>query len=161
MFSREFITAPWSYEKFIDLLKHLPIPLIVIGTAGTAHIIRILRASLLDEIKKQYVVTARTKGLKENNILIKYPVRLAINPIISSIGSVFPAIVSGEALTAIVLSLPTLGPILLQALKAQDMYLASSIVLLLGAMTIIGVFVSDMLLILNDPRIRFESKSKE
>ena len=138
LFSREYILEPWSFGKVIDLLKHLPIPLIVIGTAGTAAIIRILRSSLLDELAKQYVITARAKGLHEGIILFKYPVRLALNPIISSIGGLLPTIVSGATLTSIVLSLPTIGPLLLRALQAQDMYLAGSMVMLLSALAMIG-----------------------
>ena len=160
LFSREYILEPWSIGKVIDLLKHLPIPLIVIGTAGTAGIIRILRGSLLDELARQYVITARAKGLREGVILFKYPVRLALNPIISSIGGLLPAIVSGATLTSIVLSLPTIGPLLLRALKAQDMYLAGSMVMLLSALAMVGTLISDLLLVTIDPRIRFESGAR-
>jgi peptide/nickel transport system permease protein len=160
LFSREYVLEPWSIGKVIDLLKHLPIPLLVIGTAGTAAIIRILRGSLLDELAKQYVITARAKGLHEGIILFKYPVRLALNPIISSIGGLLPTIVSGATLTAIVLSLPTIGPLLLRALQAQDMYLAGSMVMLLSALAMIGTLVSDLLLVTIDPRIRFESEAR-
>ena len=160
LFSREYILEPWSIGKVIDLLKHLPIPLIVIGTAGTAAIIRILRSSLLDELTKQYVITARAKGLHEGIILFKYPVRLALNPIISSIGGLLPTIVSGATLTSIVLSLPTIGPLLLRALQAQDMYLAGSMVMLLSALAMIGTLVSDLLLVTIDPRIRFENEAR-
>ena len=155
LFSREYMSAGWSFGKVIDLLKHLPIPLIVIGTAGTAEIIRILRASLLDELSKQYVITARSKGMQEGAILFKYPVRVALNPIISTVGYLLPAIISGETLTAIVLSLPTIGPLLLVALRAQDMYLAGAIVMLLGALILVGNLISDLLLATVDPRIRF------
>ena len=155
LFSREYMSAAWSFAKVIDLLKHLPIPLIVIGTAGTAEIIRILRASLLDELSKQYVITARSKGMQEGAILFKYPVRVALNPIISTVGYLLPAIISGETLTAIVLSLPTIGPLLLVALRAQDMYLAGAIVMLLGALILVGNLISDLLLATVDPRIRF------
>ena len=160
LFSREYILEPWSIGKVIDLLKHLPIPLIVIGTAGTAGIIRILRGSLLDELARQYVITARAKGLREGIILFKYPVRLALNPIISSIGGLLPAIVSGATLTSIVLSLPTIGPLLLRALTAQDMYLAGSMVMLLSALAMVGTLISDLLLVTIDPRIRFESGAR-
>ena len=160
LFSREYILEPWSIGKVIDLLKHLPIPLIVIGTAGTAGIIRILRGSLLDELARQYVITARAKGLREGIILFKYPVRLALNPIISSIGGLLPAIVSGATLTSIVLSLPTIGPLLLRALTAQDMYLAASMVMLLSALAMVGTLISDLLLVTIDPRIRFESGAR-
>ena len=155
LFSREYLAAAWSFGKVVDLLKHLPIPLIVIGTAGTAEIIRILRASLLDELSKQYVITARSKGMQERAILFKYPVRVALNPIISTVGYLLPAIISGETLTAIVLSLPTIGPLLLAALRAQDMYLAGAIVMLLGALILLGNLISDLLLATIDPRIRF------
>ena len=160
LFSREYVLEPWSIGKVIDLLKHLPIPLVVIGTAGTAAIIRILRSSLLDELAKQYVITARAKGLHEGIILFKYPVRLALNPIISSIGGLLPTIVSGATLTSIVLSLPTIGPLLLRALQAQDMYLAGSMVMLLSALAMIGTLVSDLLLVSIDPRIRFENEAR-
>ncbi len=155
LFSREYMAADWSLGKVVDLLKHLPIPFIVIGTAGTAEVIRILRGSLLDELSKQYVITARSKGMQERAILFKYPVRVALNPIISSIGGLLPAIISGETLTAIVLSLPTIGPLLLEALRGQDMYLAGGIVMLLGALILVGTLISDVLLAVIDPRIRF------
>lgn len=158
LFSREFVVAPWSFARFVDLLKHLPIPLIVIGTAGTASIIRVLRGSLLDELRKQYVVTARAKGLEERKLLYKYPFRVAINPIISQIGYILPMLVAGEALVSIVLSLPTVGPLLLQALQQQDMYLAGSLLMVLGALAMLGILISDILLVIVDPRIRFEAK---
>ena len=156
LFSREYISAEWSFGKVIDLIKHLPVPLIVIGTAGTAEIIRILRGTLLDELGKQYVITARTKGVSEGRLLIKYPVRIALNPIISTVGYLLPAIISGAALTAIVLNLPTIGPLLLRALLSQDMFLAGGIIMLLSALGLIGTLISDLLLVALDPRIRFE-----
>ena len=159
LFSREYLAAPWSFGRVLDLMKHLPIPLLVIGTSGTAGLIRVLRSTLSDELGKQYVITARAKGVSEGHILFKYPVRIAINPIISGIGYLLPAIVSGEALVGIVLSLPTIGPLLLAGLQQQDMYLASSVVLLLGILTMIGTLVSDLLLVVVDPRIRFEQKN--
>ena len=159
LFSREYLVEPWSFGRVVDLLKHLPIPLIVIGTAGTAEVIRILRGSLLDELNKQYVVTARTKGVGERKLLVKYPVRMALNPIVSTVGGLLPAIISGATLTSIVLSLPTIGPLLLQALRAQDMYLAGSIIMLLSALAMLGTLISDLLLVLIDPRIRFEAQS--
>ena len=159
LFSREYLAAPWSLGRVLDLMKHLPVPLLVIGTAGTAGLIRVLRSSLLDELGKQYVITARAKGVGERHILFKYPVRIAINPIISGIGYLLPAIVSGEALVAIVLSLPTIGPMLLAGLQQQDMFLASSVVLLLGILTMLGTLVSDLMLVVVDPRIRFEQKN--
>ena len=159
LFSREYLAAPWSLGRVIDLMKHLPVPLIVIGTAGTAGLIRVLRSSLADELGKLYVITARAKGASEGHILFKYPVRIAINPIISDIAYLLPAIVSGEALVAIVLSLPTIGPLLLSGLQQQDMFLASSVVLLLGMLTMLGTLVSDLMLVVVDPRIRFEQKN--
>ena len=159
LFSREYLAAPWSFGRVLDLMKHLPVPLLVIGTAGTAGLIRVLRSSLADELGKQYVITARAKGVGERRILFKYPVRIAINPIISAIGYLLPAIVSGEALVAIVMSLPTIGPLLLSGLQQQDMFLASSVVLILGMLTMIGTLVSDLMLVIVDPRIRFEQKN--
>jgi peptide/nickel transport system permease protein len=158
LFSPEYLIAPWSWGKVLNLLQHLPIPIIVVGTAGTARLIRVMRASLLDELKKQYVVTARVKGLSERKLHIKYPVRMALNPIVSTLGYVLPDIISGATLTAVVLNLPTIGPLLLEALKAQDLFLAGSIVMLLGALGIIGTIISDMLLVVVDPRIRFEKQ---
>jgi peptide/nickel transport system permease protein len=154
LFSAEYENAPWSLAKAWDLLKHLVIPAIVLGTAGTAQLIRIMRANLLDELKKPYVVTARAKGLSERRLVAKYPVRVALNPFASSIGFLFPQVVSGAIVVSIVLSLPTVGPLLLRALQAQDMYLAGAIVLLLGVMTVIGTLVSDLVLMWLDPRIR-------
>ena len=156
LFSVEYQTQSWSLGKVIDMLKHLPIPIIVIGTAGTAGLIRVMRACLLDELKKQYVITARAKGVAERSLMFKYPVRLAINPIISTIGWTLPAIVSGETITAIVLGLPTIGPLLFRALLAQDMYLAGSTVMFLTFLTVIGTLISDILLVLVDPRIRYQ-----
>ena len=158
LFSPEFQLAPWSFAKVVDLLKHLPVPLIVIGTAGTAGTIRVMRSSLLDELKKQYVITARSKGLREQRLLFKYPIRLAINPIVSDLGFVLPSIISGATLTSIVISLPTVGPLLLRALLSEDMYLAGSMVMLLGAFGIIGMLISDLLLVAVDPRIRFDKQ---
>ena len=160
LFSREYIMADWSIAKFVDLLKHLPVPLIVISTAGTAAIIRVLRGSLLDELAKQYVVTARAKGVREQRILFKYPVRIAINPIISSIGGLLPFIVSGEVLVSIVLGLPTIGPLLILALTDQDMFLAGSMVMMLGGLAMIGTLISDLLLVTIDPRIRFGAAAR-
>ena len=154
LFSRKYADAPWSLAKAWDLLKHLPVPIIVIGTAGTAGLIRTLRATLLDELGRQYVITARAKGLQERRLTFKYPVRIALNPIISGLGGVFAAIVSGEAITSIVLSLPTTGSLLLVALTSQDTYLAGSIVMVLSALTIVGFLVSDLTLAAMDPRIR-------
>jgi len=156
LFSKEYLLAPWSLAKFVDMASHLWAPIIVIGTAGTAWLIRVMRGCLLDELLRQYVITARAKGMPERKLLFKYPVRVAINPIISTIGWTLPAIISGQTITAIVLCLPTIGPLLFGALKAQDMYLAGSSVLIVGFLTIVGTFVSDILLVLVDPRIRYE-----
>jgi len=158
LFSLEYQIAPWSLGKVIDMLKHLPIPIIVIGTAGTAGLIRVMRGCLLDELRKQYVITARAKGVSERALLFKYPVRVAVNPIISTIGWTLPGIVSGETIVAIVLSLPTTGPLLFGALIAQDMYLAGSTVMFLTFLTVIGTLISDILLVWIDPRIRYEKK---
>ena len=154
LFSPEYMRAAWSFGRVIDMLKHLPIPVIVIGTAGTAGIIRIMRACLLDELKKQYVITARAKGVGKRMLLLKYPVRVALNPIISTIGWMLPGIVSGATITAIVLDLPTIGALLYGALLSQDMYLAGSCIIILTFLTVVGTFISDILLVLIDPRIQ-------
>ena len=156
IFSPQYIMAPWSWDKFVDMLKHLPVPVIVEGTAGTAGLIRVMRGSLLDELQKQYVITARAKGVEERALLFKYPVKMAINPIISTIGWMLPAIISGGAIVEVVLSIPTIGPLLLEALLRQDMYLAGSCIMILSVLTVIGTFISDMLLVWIDPRIRLK-----
>ncbi|MEM7029828.1 MAG: ABC transporter permease [Chloroflexota bacterium] len=156
LFSVEYTDAPWSWAKFIDLLQHLWLPIIVIASAGTASLIRILRATLLDEKNKQYVTTARAKGLPERRLILKYPVRVAINPLISTIGWTLPAIVSGEIIVAQTLGLQTLGPVLLAAALAEDMFLVGSIVMVLSTLTVIGTLLSDILLVWVDPRIRFD-----
>jgi len=159
LFSSQYLGTTWSLGKFIDMLKHLPIPIIVIGTAGTAGLIRVMRGCLLDELKKQYVITARAKGVAERTLLFKYPVRVAINPIISTIGWMLPTLVSGETVTAIVLNLPTVGPLLYGALLQQDMFMAGSIVMLQSFLVVVGTFISDILLSWIDPRIRYERES--
>jgi peptide/nickel transport system permease protein len=156
LFSVEYQDAPWSMAKLWDMLKHLPIPALILGLAGTAQQIRIMRANLLDELRKPYVVTARAKGLSEAKVIVKYPVRVALNPFASTIGYLFPYIVSGSIIVSLVLSLPTVGPLLLKALIAQDMFLAGTIVLMLGVMTVIGTLISDIILVWIDPRIRLE-----
>jgi peptide/nickel transport system permease protein len=156
LFSEQYIDAPWSFARLVDLGGHLWIPMVIVGTAGTAGLIRILRANLLDELFKPYVVTARSKGVSERRLLLKYPVRIALNPFISTIGWSLPALFSGETIVGVVLSLPTIGPLLLNALKAQDMYLAGSIILILSVLTVIGTLISDILLAWNDPRIRYQ-----
>jgi peptide/nickel transport system permease protein len=156
LFSQEYATAPWSLAKLLDLLRHLWIPVIIIGTAGTAGLIRITRANLLDELNRPYVDTARAKGMSEGRLLWKYPVRYALNPFISTIGFVIPFLVAGEVVVSIVLNLPTSGPVLFNALVKQDMYVAAGFILMLSTLTVLGVFISDVLLVLLDPRIRLE-----
>src|SRR4029450_6378706 len=156
LFSPELQDAPWSSAKVWDLAKHLPIPALILGLAGTAQQIRIMRANLLDELRKPYVVTARSKGLPERTVVLKYPVRVALNPFASTSGYTLPYIVSGSIIVSLVLGLPTVGPLLLKALIAQDMFLAGTIVLLLGVMTVAGTLISDILLVWIDPRIRIE-----
>lgn len=155
LFSPEFINAPWSIAKVMDMLKHLWFPVIIIGMSGTAGLIRTMRGNLLDELRKQYVITARAKGVPERILIFKYPVRLAINPLISTIGWMLPSIVSGETLVSIVLNVQTVGPILLGAVMSQDMYLAGSITMILSFLTMIGTLISDILLAWVDPRIRY------
>ncbi|MEH6578371.1 MAG: ABC transporter permease [Amphritea sp.] len=156
----EFIDQPWSWDKLVSVLEHLWIPVIVIGTSGTAGMIRRLRANLLDELRKPYVVTGRAKGLGEVRLLIKYPLRLSLNFFIADIGSLLPSVISGAEVVAIVLSLPTTGPILLSALQSQDMYLAGSFLMFLAILTVVGVLVSDIALAILDPRIRFQGGVK-
>jgi peptide/nickel transport system permease protein len=156
LFSPELQDAPWSWARVWDLLKHLPIPALILGLAGTAQQIRIMRANLLDELRRPYVVTARSKGLSETRVIVKYPVRMALNPFASTIGYTLPYIVSGSIIVSLVLGLPTVGPLLLKALISQDMFLAGTIVLLLGVMTVIGTLISDIVLVWIDPRIRLE-----
>ncbi len=160
LFSPEYQNAAWSVGKFTDLLSHLWIPVIVIGTAGTAGLIRVMRGNLLDELHKQYVMTARAKGVPRLKLLLKYPVRVALNPLISTVGWVLPGIVSGAVITAVVLGLPTTGPLLLRALMNQDMYLAGSMVMMLSTLTVIGTLISDLLLLWLDPRIRYEGRER-
>jgi len=156
LFSPEFQNAAWSLARFADLLAHVWIPVIVIGTAGTAGLIRVMRGNLLDELRKQYVMTARAKGVPRLKLILKYPVRVALNPLISTVGWVLPAIVSGATITAVVLGLPTTGPLLLKALMNQDMYLAGSMIMMLSFLTVVGTLISDLLLLWLDPRIRYE-----
>lgn len=150
----EYLGQPWSWEKLLSVLQHLWIPVIVIGTSGTAGMIRRLRANLLDELQKQYVVTARAKGMPQFRLLIKYPMRMALNPFIADIGSLLPSVISGSAIVAVVLSLQTSGPMLLDALSSQDQYLAGSFLMFLALLAVIGTFISDLLLAALDPRIR-------
>ena len=150
----QFIGQPWSWAKFLSVLEHLWVPVVVIGTSGTAGMIRRLRANLLDELQRQYVVTGRAKGLKPRKLLIKYPLRMSLNPFIADIGNLLPQVISGAVIVSVVLSLPTTGPMLLRALQSQDMYLAGSFLMFLSLLTVIGVFISDVLLAILDPRIR-------
>ena len=156
LYSKEFANAPWNWARMVDLLQHVWIPMVVIGVGGTAGLIRTLRANLLDELNKPYVDTARAKGLSEARLLWKYPVRHALNPFVSTLGWMLPGLISGEVIVAIVLNLPTSGPVLYNALGQQDMYVAAGFLLLLSALTVIGTFVSDVLLALLDPRIRLQ-----
>jgi peptide/nickel transport system permease protein len=156
LFSQEYELAPWSWGKVWDLMKHLPLPGLILALAGTAQLVRIMRANLLDELRKPYVVTARAKGLPEKRVILKYPVRAALNPFASTIAYLFPYLVSGSVIVSIVLSLPTVGPLLVKSLIAQDMFLAGTIILLLGALTVVGTFISDLLLMWIDPRIRHQ-----
>jgi peptide/nickel transport system permease protein len=155
LFSLDFKEAPWSFPKFLDLLSNVWLPILIIGLSGTAGLIRTLRATLLDELSKPYVVTARSKGLTERRLLLKYPVRIAMNPVFSTIGWLLPGLINGGVIVGIVLNLQMIGPVLMQATLNQDMYLAGSIVLILGVLTVVGTLVSDVLLAWLDPRIRY------
>ena len=156
LFSAEYSITPWSWGKVKDLLGHLPLPALILALGGTAQLIRIMRANLLDELRRPYVVTARAKGLSELRVILKYPVRAALNPFASNIAYLFPYLVSGSIIISIVLGLPTVGPLLVKALIAQDMFLAGTIVLLLGVLTVIGTFISDLVLMWVDPRLRHQ-----
>ena len=157
----QYLDQSMSWGKFLSILEHLWVPVVVIGTSGTAAMIRRLRANLLDELQKQYVVTARAKGLSPMKVLTKYPLRLALNPFIADIGNLLPQVVSGAAIVSLVLSLPTTGPMLVEALRAQDMYLAGSFLMFLAVLTVIGVFLSDIALAILDPRIRLGAGSEK
>lgn len=154
LFSPGMNLEPWGLPKIWDMIKHLPIPAIIIGMAGMAEVVRILRANLLDELRKPYVVTARAKGLSETRVIMKYPVRAAMNPFASTIGYIFPFLVSGSIIVSLVLSLPTVGPLLYKALIAQDLFLSGTILLMLAVLTVVGTFISDLILMWIDPRIR-------
>ena len=155
----KYIGQPWSWDKAVSVLQHLIIPVIVIGTSGTAGMIRRLRANLLDELQKQYVTTARAKGLKNTKLLIKYPLRMSLNPFIADIGNLLPQMISGSAIVAVVMSLPTSGPMLVSALQSQDQYLAGSFLLFLAFLTVVGMFISDVALAALDPRIRLGAEA--
>lgn len=154
LFSDKYLVAPWSFAKFVDLLKHIWLPAVVVGTAGTAGLIRVMRANLLDELERPYVMVARSKGLSEAKILIKYPFRIAMNPVASTIGWTLPTLVNGELLASLVLGLPTIAPLFVGSLLNQDMFLAGSIVMILSILTLVGTLISDILLAWLDPRIR-------
>ena len=156
LFSPEFMGQAWSFAKFLDLLRHLPIPVLIIALAGTAGLMRVMRGTLLDELRKQYVITARAKGLEEKTLRYKYPVRVALNPIVSTIGWNLAAIVSGETIVSIVLTLPTTGTVLYGALLNEDVFLAGSVVMILSLLTLVGTLISDILLVMLDPRIRLD-----
>ena len=157
LYSQEFVDAPWSLAKLGNLLSRIWFPILIIGVSGTAGLIRTLRATLLDELGKPYVTTARAKGLSETRLLVKYPIRIAMNPVFSTIGWVLPGLINGGVTVGIVLNLQTIGPVLMRANLSQDMYLAGSIVLILSTLTVIGTFISDILLAWLDPRIRYEA----
>jgi len=156
LYGPEFIGEPWTWPKIFEVLKRIWVPMVIIGTAGTAGMIRTMRANLLDELPQPYVEAARASGLSETQTVLKYPVRIAMSPFVSTIGWMLPGLISGTTIVAIVLSLPTTGPLLLKALLSQDMYLAASFIMLLSVLTVIGTLVSDILLVLVDPRIRFD-----
>ncbi len=155
----QYLEQPWSVAKFVSVLEHLWIPVVVIGTSGTAGMIRRLRANLLDELQKQYVVTGRAKGLHPFKLLMKYPLRMALNPFIADIGNLLPQVISGAAIVSVVLSLPTTGPMLVDALRSQDQYLAGSFLMFLATLTVIGMFLSDLALAALDPRIRLGERT--
>lgn len=156
LFSKEYIDAPWSMGKVLDLMSHMWIPMVIIGTSGTAGLIRIMRSSLLDTMGQQYITTARAKGVKEIWVVYKHALRVAINPMITIIGLSFPAIIAGEGLVSLIMNLPTLGPVYIQALQVLDMYLAGSFLMITAVFVVLGNLVADVLLAWVDPRIRFE-----
>lgn len=156
LFSAHYVDAPWTWGRFVDFANHVWLPIFVIGTGALASMVRIMRANLLDELSKPYVTTARAKGMSELELLLRYPVRLALNPLISTLGWILPTVISGEILVSVVMSLPTTGPLLLRALLSQDMYLAGTLIMLISVLTIIGTIISDILLAVADPRIRLE-----
>ena len=158
LFSPHFAAQPyWDWAKFEDLLRHIWVPIVVSAVSGTAGLIRVMRANLLDELKKPYVTTARAKGVRPVKLLLKYPVRIALNPFVSGIGHIFPQLVSGGAIVSIVLSLPTVGPLMISALFNEDMYLAGSMLMTLSLLAVLGTLVADLLLLWLDPRIRYEA----
>jgi peptide/nickel transport system permease protein len=155
LFSPQYAVAPWSFAKFLNMLPRMFLAIIIIGLTSTAQMIRTMRAMMLDELEKQYVTTARAKGLEEGKMLVKYPIRMAINPQVSTIGWILPGLISGEVVVSIVLNMPTMGPVMRNAFMNQDMYLAGSMMLFVAILTITGTLISDILLSILDPRIRF------
>jgi len=160
LMDEQFIDQPWTWAKALSVLEHLAVPVIVIGTSGTAGMIRRLRANLLDELQKQYVTTGKAKGLPPGRLLVKYPLRMALNPFVADIGNMLPQVVSGSVIVSAVMSLPTTGPMLLTALQSQDMFLAGSFLIFLAMLTVIGMFLSDLLLAALDPRIRLSGGTR-
>lgn len=158
LFSLEYVDAPWGWAKIVDLLKNIWVPLVILGMSGTAGLIRVTRGNLLDELRKPYVTTARAKGLRESTLLWRYPIRVAFNPVISTIGWMLPGLVGGEVIVSTVLNIKTVGPLLTQAVLAQDMYFAGSILMILSTLSVIGTLLSDLALAWLDPRIRFEGQ---
>ena len=158
LFSADYANAPWSLARVGDLLAHLWVPAIVLGTSGTASLVRIMRNNLLDELGKPYVVTARAKGAAPWRLILKYPVRVAVNPLVSTVGYLLPSLVSGSVIVSVVLSLPTLGPLLLEAIRHEDVYLAGFIILVAGVLTVVGTLLSDILLAIVDPRIKLSGR---
>lgn len=159
LFSEQYVVAPWSIGRVADLLTHLWIPVLILGTSGTAQLVRIMRANLLDELQKPYVVTARAKGLSEWKVIMKYPVRLALNPAVSLTAYILPYLVSGSIIVSVVLNLPTVGPILLRALVSEDTFVSGAIIMMVGSLTVAGTLISDLLLLWVDPRIKFEGRT--
>jgi peptide/nickel transport system permease protein len=157
LFSNEFVNAPWSWARVVDLLKHLWLPSLVIALGGSARLTRVMRANLLDELGKPYMITGRAKGMSEWALVMKYPVRLALNPLISTIGNYIPQLFSGSLIVATVMNLQNIGPLLLQALQTQDMYLSGAILMVYCLLSIVGTILSDILLAMVDPRIRMEN----
>ncbi len=156
LFSPEYIKADWSLDRIKDLLSHLWLPALILGLSGTAELVRILRANLLDELHKPYVITARAKGMPEWKVITKYPLRLALNPFVSTLGWILPSLISGSIILSQVMNLPTTGPLLLRSLQSQDMYLAGALILVLSVATVVGTLISDVLLVILDPRIRYQ-----
>jgi peptide/nickel transport system permease protein len=155
LYPPEYINQPWTWDKLLEVLKRIWVPMIIIGTSGTASLIRTMRANLLDELHQPYVESARASGLSETKVILKYPVRIAMSPFISTVGWMLPSLISGATIVSVVMSLPTTGPLLLKALQSQDMYLAASFIMILSVLTVIGTLISDILLTIVDPRIRF------